>query len=61
MCAGTTQTGTWMTAKIIVDNGPEFLRRVVDHWAYEDGVEFHRETCRTRTSRASMGNSETNA
>jgi putative transposase len=31
----------WMTAKIIVDNGPEFLSRVVDQWAYENGVEFH--------------------
>jgi putative transposase len=30
-----------MTAKIIVDNGPEFLSRVVDQWAYENGVEFH--------------------
>jgi len=27
--------------KIIVDNGPEFLSRVVDQWAYENGVEFH--------------------
>jgi putative transposase len=30
-----------MPAKIIVDNGPEFLSRVVDQWAYENGVEFH--------------------
>jgi putative transposase len=30
-----------MTAKTIVDNGPEFLSRVVDQWAYENGVEFH--------------------
>jgi putative transposase len=30
-----------MTAKIIVDNGPEFLSRVVDQWAYENGVELH--------------------
>jgi transposase InsO family protein len=30
-----------MTAKMIVDNGPEFLSRVVDQWAYENGVEFH--------------------
>jgi putative transposase len=30
-----------MTAQIIVDNGPEFLSRVVDQWAYENGVEFH--------------------
>jgi len=29
-----------MTAKIMVDNGPEFLSRVVDQWAYENGVEF---------------------
>ena len=30
-----------IAAKIIVDNGPEFLSRVVDQWAYENGVEFH--------------------
>src|ERR1700751_6108134 len=30
-----------MPAKIMVDNGPEFLSRVVDQWAYENGVEFH--------------------
>jgi putative transposase len=30
-----------IAAKIIVDNGPEFLSRVVDQWAYETGVEFH--------------------
>jgi putative transposase len=30
-----------IATKIIVDNGPEFLSRVVDQWAYENGVEFH--------------------
>ena len=26
---------------VAADNGPEFLSRVVDQWAYENGVEFH--------------------
>jgi putative transposase len=29
-----------IATKIIVDNGPEFLSRVVDQWAFENGVEF---------------------
>ena len=40
MCVGTAQTGT-RDDKIIVDNGPEFLSRVVDQWAYENEVKFH--------------------
>jgi len=27
--------------RIQVDNGPEFISRVVDQWAYEQGVELH--------------------
>jgi putative transposase len=30
-----------MATRIVVDNGPEFLSRAVDQWAYENGVEFH--------------------
>jgi putative transposase len=30
-----------LPAKIIVDNGPEFVSRVVDQWAYENKVELH--------------------
>jgi putative transposase len=30
-----------LPAKIIVDNGPEFVSRVVDQWVYENGVELH--------------------
>jgi putative transposase len=30
-----------MATRIVVDNGPEFLNRAVDQWAYENGVEFH--------------------
>ena len=30
-----------LPAKIIVDNGPEFVSRVVDQWAYENEVELH--------------------
>jgi putative transposase len=30
-----------MATRIVVDNGPEFLSRAVDQWAYEKGVEFH--------------------
>ena len=41
MRAGMTQAERGMATKIIVDNGPEFLSRIVDQWAYENGVEFH--------------------
>ena len=27
--------------KIVADNGPEFVSRVVDQWAYQNGVELH--------------------
>jgi Cu2+-containing amine oxidase len=30
-----------MATRIVVDNGPEFLSRALDQWAYENGVEFH--------------------
>jgi putative transposase len=41
VCWNDSNRNVGMTAKIIVDNGPEFLSRVVDQWAYENGVEFH--------------------
>jgi putative transposase len=53
-----------MATRIVVDNGPEFLSRAVDQWAYEDGVEFHfidpGKRSRTLTSNASTVSSGTN-
>jgi putative transposase len=50
---------------IPVDNGPEFLSRAVDQWAYAHGVALHfiepGKPVRMRLSKASMGSSGTNA
>lgn len=51
--------------ELVLDNGPEFIGRALDQWAYTHGVWLHfiapASRSRTRTSRASTADSETSA
>ena len=49
---------------IVMDNGPEFIGKALDHWAYRRGVKLHfiaRQAWRTPASRASTASFATSA